>query len=191
MERLLAENYLHFWSQIGITEELIVERNLPLFEEAEELQIAEVSANGKDFLLTPQAADAWRNMKAAASRDGIEIYIVSAYRSVELQVKLIRNKLRAGQAIEDILKVLAPPGCSEHHTGRAVDLGSGEVRPLERDFELTPAFAWLGQRAKQYGFQLSFPEGNEYGYIYEPWHWCYLETVIHQVATTGQRNTRG
>jgi len=190
VEQLLAENYLHSWNQIGITEELIVERNLPLFEEAVELQVAEVSANGKEFLLTPQASDAWRSMKAAAGGDGVEIYIVSAYRSIDLQVNLIRNKLSAGQSIEDILKVLAPPGCSEHHTGRAVDLGSGEVRPLEPEFELTPAFSWLVQNAIRYGFQLSFPEGNKFGYVYEPWHWCYSDTAGHHVTATGPGSAR-
>ncbi|MDE4963702.1 D-alanyl-D-alanine carboxypeptidase family protein, partial [Francisella tularensis] len=25
----------------------------------------------------------------------------------------------------------------------------------------------------KYGFKLSFPCNNEYGFIYEPWHWCY------------------
>ncbi|MEW8432737.1 MAG: M15 family metallopeptidase [Candidatus Thiodiazotropha sp.] len=81
----------------------------------------------------------------------------------------------ARSPIADILEVLAPPGCSEHHTGRAVDIGSGEVGPLEAEFELTPAFTWLHDHAHQFGFNLSFPQGNEFGYLYEPWHWCFSE----------------
>ncbi|HEX7650108.1 MAG TPA: D-alanyl-D-alanine carboxypeptidase family protein, partial [Noviherbaspirillum sp.] len=27
--------------------------------------------------------------------------------------------------------------------------------------------------AGRFGFTLSYPRGNTYGFIYEPWHWCY------------------
>ena len=32
---------------------------------------------------------------------------------------------------------------------------------------------WLQTHAPDHGFVLSYPRGNRYGYIYEPWHWCY------------------
>jgi D-alanyl-D-alanine carboxypeptidase len=95
-------------------------------------------------------------MKSSANRDGVEIYIVSAYRSVERQVELIQRKLDIGQPLEDILEVLAPPGCSEHHTGRAIDIGTLDAKPLDPNFELSPAFSWLSTHAQHYGFQLSF-----------------------------------
>lgn len=114
-------------------------------------------------------------MKSVAAGAGVEIHIVSAYRSVEHQVELITRKLEAGQSIDAILQILAPPGCSEHHTGRAVDLGTGEVKPLNAEFGLTPAFDWLMEYAGGFGFTLSFPADNPFGYIYEPWHWCYAD----------------
>ncbi|WP_198295738.1 M15 family metallopeptidase [Imhoffiella purpurea] len=115
-------------------------------------------------------------MKAAAGEEGIEMHLVSAYRSVDRQAGLIRRKLDAGRSLDAILEVLAPPGCSEHHTGRAVDIGTGDLRPLEPDFDRAPAFAWLGVHAHRFGFGLSFPRGNAFGYVYEPWHWCFSET---------------
>lgn len=182
MKKLLIDHYRDTWNRIGISDKLVVDRKLPLFEEAEALQLAEVSSGGRAFYLTPAATAAWKTMKAAADRDAIEIHIVSAYRSVNRQIELIRQKLNAGRSLDDILKVLAPPGCSEHHTGRAVDIGAGDVQPLDPEFALTPAFSWLSAHAHRFGFALSFPQGNAFGYVYEPWHWCFLETAAQQVA---------
>ena len=181
MERSLVDRYRDSWNSIGITDQIVADRNLPLFEEAEILQLVEVSSSSQEFHLTPEAADAWKAMKSAANRSGIDIHIVSAYRSVVRQVELIRRKLNAGRSLDEILEVLAPPGCSEHHTGRAVDIGSGDAQPLEPDFELTPAFLWLNAHAHQFGFYLSYPQGNKFGYVYEPWHWCFSETAVQQV----------
>jgi D-alanyl-D-alanine carboxypeptidase len=71
------------------------------------------------------------------------------------------------------LRVNAIPGYSEHHTGRALDLHTGEAEPLSETFELEPAFAWLQEHALTYGFTMSYPKNNELGIAYEPWHWCY------------------
>jgi D-alanyl-D-alanine carboxypeptidase len=184
MQKLLIDHYRDSWNRIGISDRFVADRNLPLFEEAEALHLAEISSSGRAFYLTPAAAEAWTTMKAAASLDAIEIHIVSAYRSVNRQIELIRQKLNAGRPLDDILKLLAPPGCSEHHTGRAVDIGTGDVRPVDPGFALTPAFSWLSAHAHRFGFELSFPQGNVFGYVYEPWHWCFSESAAQQVAPT-------
>lgn len=161
------------WTQLGIPLGLIAERNLPLFEEATELVDVETAADGRVWQLTPQAAAAWRAMQIAALENGIELKIASAYRASSRQVELIRRKLDSGQRIGDILQVLAPPGCSEHHTGRAIDIYQPGGPVVEEAFETTPAFSWLQRHAGDYGFVLSFPRNNPYGYVYEPWHWCW------------------
>jgi D-alanyl-D-alanine carboxypeptidase len=176
--RSIATQYRTVWDRLGIPESLIAERNLPIFELATELQLAEVSAGGVEHRLTPVAAAAWKELKAAAYRDDVDIYVVSAFRSVERQAELIARKLGAGQSLHATLKILAPPGCSEHHTGRAVDLGSGRFRPLQSDFDASPAFAWLSAHAGRFGFSLSFPKDNAFGFVYEPWHWCFSEAGI-------------
>ena len=68
----------------------------------------------------------------------------------------------------------APPGCSEHHTGRAVDIGTPHCKVLDEEFEQTEAFDWLVRFAGKFGFRLSYPRGNSCGYAYEPWHWCFV-----------------
>jgi D-alanyl-D-alanine carboxypeptidase len=123
-------------------------------------------------LLAPAAA-AWRQMVAAAAGDEIQLQLVSAYRSVAYQEGILRKKLEKGQAIDEILRVSAAPGFSEHHSGRAVDITAPGFPALEKVFEDSEAFAWLGEHAARYGFRLSYPRGNPHGVAYEPWHWAW------------------
>ena len=162
-------------AELGISADLIEARNLPLCAEPEALEVAEVGDDGREYRLTPAAAAAWRKMKAAAAADGVVLKLISAFRSVDRQVEILREKLADGQTVEEILSASAPPGYSEHHTGRAIDIDTDGVAPLEIEFERTPAFAWLSRNAARFGFVLSFPEGNRYGYQYEPWHWFYTD----------------
>lgn len=120
-----------------------------------------------------EAADALSRMIEQARKDGVILQVVSAFRSVDYQIELIRKKLRAGQTIDAVLSVVAAPGFSEHHSGRAVDLTTPDSDPLEEQFENTEAFAWLQQRAKEFSFVMSYPRDNRFGVIFEPWHWCY------------------
>jgi len=158
---------------LGISTEIITSRGLRVCEEATEFECAETGADGKTHLLVPAAAEAWRKLRAAALADGVSVFIVSAFRSVERQAEIVRGKLESGMAISDVLAVCAPPGFSEHHTGRAVDVSTPGSEALEVEFENTNAYAWLGRRASEFGYRLSYPAGNSSGYQYEPWHWCF------------------
>ena len=130
--------------------------------------------------LAPRAASAWRRMQAAANRDGVILLPLSAFRSVARQTLIIRRKLARGQPIADILKVSAIPGCSEHHTGRALDLGTTGHLALEASFARTRAFRWLIVHAGRFGFRLSYPRRNPHGINYEPWHWCWHAAVTRR-----------
>lgn len=165
-------------AELGICRESLIARGLEECEEAFCLEVAEVGADGKDHLLVPAAADAWRRLKAAARCEDISLSILSAFRSVDRQAEIIRRKLVAGVAIDDVLTVCAPPGFSEHHTGRAIDVSAPGARPLELDFERTPEFVWLSANAADFGYYMSYPIGNSRGYQYEPWHWCFQNPRI-------------
>jgi zinc D-Ala-D-Ala carboxypeptidase len=178
-QRLVALN-----AALGISTALIAARGLRGCEEARRLEIADVGADGKDHRLIPVAAEAWRKLKAAALGDGVSLFIVSAFRSIDRQTEIVCRKLEQGMAIEDILKVCAPPGYSEHHTGRAIDLSAPGSRALEVEFELSTAYAWLSSRAAEFGYYLSYPVGNNSGYQYEPWHWCYRDAQPIPLDTT-------
>lgn len=158
---------------LGITPELLACKNLPFYCEAEELTVGETDASGRQHMMTPAAANAWSAMKAAALQDGVILEVVSAFRSVERQIAIIRDKLDRQMPMERILTLSAPPGYSEHHTGCAIDINTPGCRPTEEEFEHTAAFHWLEQHAGRFGFILSYPRDNDLGFIYEPWHWCY------------------
>ena len=146
---------------------------LPLQRVPKALVATETDCFGRPQRLTEAAFRAWRAMKQAASDDAVEIFLVSAWRSPQYQHDLIARKLAQGQTIEQILKVNAAPGYSEHHTGRALDIGAPHCEILSGAFENTPAFRWLARHARGHGFQMSYPRNNPLGINYEPWHWCY------------------
>ena len=159
--------------QLGIPAGYGNEVGLGLLQEAHDL----VSA-GRDMFDRPQKMTAetlahWQLMQKAAAGEGIEILLVSAYRSVTYQKNIFLRKLASGETLEDILKVNVAPGFSEHHTGRALDLAVHGQEPLTLAFENTRAFQWLSHRAADFSFRLSFPENNPYQIDYEPWHWAY------------------
>jgi zinc D-Ala-D-Ala carboxypeptidase len=158
---------------LGIPSDYGGKRGLRLQAEATELVSIGENPEGRDVRLTATAARAWANMKDEAFEIGITLVPISGFRSVERQTEIIRAKLAAGQSIEDVLRKIAAPGYSEHHTGRAIDIGVPDEEPLTERFAETTAFSWLEAHAPDFGFTLSFPRDNPHGIAYEPWHWCF------------------
>ncbi len=159
--------------ELGIPDSYAATCKLDFQPECESLVETESDVFGRQPLLAEEAYSAWRTMRAQALADGITLQIVSAYRSAEYQKGLFRKKLDRGEDIEAILKVNAAPGYSEHHSGCALDVTSPGYKPLEEEFENSPAFLWLCNHAEDFGFTLSFPKCNAKGMSYEPWHWMY------------------
>jgi D-alanyl-D-alanine carboxypeptidase len=147
----------------------------PQFEEAVELEDVEPNIVGTMQRLAPVTAAAWRKMKQSAGDAGVELLLVSGFRSVRHQAEIIRRKLAAGQSIEEILAVNAAPGFSEHHTGRAADIATPGTRPLTEEFEDSAAFRWLQANAAAFGFRMPYGRGNRFGFVYEPWHWSQVD----------------
>ena len=159
--------------ELGVPEDYGRRTGLPLQAIPDELVSIGDDVSGRERFLTPDAASALAEMIANAAVDGVVLQVVSAFRSVEYQVRLIERKLAEGQTIDEITRVVAAPGFSEHHSGCAVDLTTPGTQPVEQEFEGTDAFAWLRAHASRFGFVLSYPRDNPYGVIYEPWHWRY------------------
>ena len=163
------------FQELGITNKMVEACKLPFQAEPEDLVDAGFDFFGRKQKLAVNAHEAWIEMRTNAKNDGLNIHIVSGFRSIEYQCNLISRKLAEGQRIHQILLVNAIPGFSEHHTGRAIDLHSGEGTPLDEAFENEPAFFWLSKNAAKFNFFLSYPKDNSDGIIYEPWHWCYQD----------------
>jgi D-alanyl-D-alanine carboxypeptidase len=175
MSQRIAPATEHALRALNIDPQVIAHRTLPFFDDVNPdlLVIAETDDSGKAHRLTQPAATAWQSMKRAAEQDGVVLLLISAWRDRAYQSGLIRQKLQAGVSAEKIFTSLAPPGCSEHHTGRAVDINTPDCDEVTGVFGETEAFRWLNRRASDFGFTLSFPPDNPWGFIYEPWHWCW------------------
>jgi D-alanyl-D-alanine carboxypeptidase len=119
--------------------------------------------------LRADAREALVTMSRAAAQQGIQLLIDSGYRSRTYQEGIIRRRLLAGRSIEEILQYVAPPGYSEHQTGRAIDLV-----PSDGSFAESPAYAWLTRHAAEYGFRESYPHRAEEAVAWEPWHWFFV-----------------
>jgi D-alanyl-D-alanine carboxypeptidase len=145
---------------------------IPLQVEAVNLVSSEPDIFGREQRMTETTLSCWRKMVSAAQRDHIDLQIVSAFRSVDYQCDLLKNKLAKGQNIDEILRVNAAPGYSEHHTGCAIDITTEGCDPLSEEFEATEAFRWLQENGQRFGFSLSYPRDNPVGIVYEPWHWA-------------------
>lgn len=148
---------------------------LPLCLEPTTLVDTELDFYQRQQRLTPAAFSAWSEMREAATSQGISLFLISAFRGYQNQHDLIAAKLEKGQAIGAILRVNAAPGYSEHHSGRAVDLGTMGCDALSENFVKTEAYQWLIENSASYGFSLSYPRDNPFGIDFEPWHWCYRE----------------
>jgi D-alanyl-D-alanine carboxypeptidase len=146
------------------------------YKEAPSGALTSITADGR-IRLQKAAAQKYRQMQAAARRDGVSLVPLSGFRSVKEQEYLFFGvKAKRNQEAKKRAEVSAPPGYSEHHTGYAIDLGDGRAPAtnLSQTFEGTAAFRWLKNHAAKYSFELSFPANNPQGVNYEPWHWRYV-----------------
>lgn len=122
------------------------------------------------------ALPALSRMIVAAHADGIDLKVLSAYRSFNQQSSLKSSyKMTYGAGANQFS---ADQGYSEHQLGTAVDLTTtANGDSLTAKFASLPAYAWLTAHAHEYGFILSYPQGNAY-YMYEPWHWRFVGTAL-------------
>jgi D-alanyl-D-alanine carboxypeptidase len=158
---------------LGIPADYAASRGLARQPEARHLVlIGRAADDGRPVRVAPSAAKAWRHMCVAAAKERIVLLPLSGFRSVARQTKIIRAKLSAGEPIGEVLRLIAAPGFSEHHTGRAIDIGTHNHLSLDAQFATTPAFRWLRLHARRFGFSMSYPPGNPHGFSPEPWHWC-------------------
>ena len=109
-------------------------------------------------------------MAAAAQAEGLNLFVVSGYRSYDYQSTLYDSYVaQYGQEAAD--RFSARPGHSEHQTGLAFD-----VNTIDDSFADTPEYEWLKEHCVEYGFIIRYPDGKESvtGYKFEPWHIRYL-----------------
>ena len=138
-------------------------------------------ASEDDFKASRIAFNAYKKMADAATNDGYNIVINSAYRSYSDQEEIIEYyKNLYGQSYVD--KFVAKAGFSEHQTGLAFDIGSRNANVFADSKE----YEWMQENAYKYGFILRFSKRYEdvTGFRAEPWHYRYVgvdaATYIHE-----------
>lgn len=140
-----------------------------------------------------EAVTALIKMIDAAAKDGIDIKIVSAFRSFDDQKSIWERKWTGKTLVEGgklpktvpdpkaraikIMEFSAMPGASRHHWGTDFDLNA-----LDNNYFASGkgrrVYDWLTAHAADYGFcQVYSPKGADRpnGYNEEKWHWSYLD----------------
>lgn len=143
------------------------------------------------------AKAAFLKMKKAAALDGIQIEVVSAYRSFQRQKEIFEGKynrftqqgLSPMEAIEKIIEYSTIPGTSRHHWGTDIDIIDGGVTPRPKSvlqpelFHGKGAFCqlkeWLNEHANTFGFYEVYTDNAlRKGFKYEPWHFSYAPVSV-------------
>lgn len=187
-DRLRAEQESYSWGSESEVDNLwayfLINSENPLPEKYE-ITLERVQG---DFSMDSRCAEYAREMISAARLDGIELNVVSAYRSVQKQQEnldaYIERMKKEGHSAEEAeklaLREIAEPGTSEHNAGLALDILTEDWwnthDDVTADFENTEEFRWLSEHAHEYGFILRYPKGAENitGYAYEPWHYRFV-----------------
>jgi len=134
--------------------------------------------NGNNFYVRNILINDLRDLVNASKADGIDLSIVSGYRSYATQVSTYNYWVKYNGGNTDAAdRISARAGHSQHQLGTAIDFSSKEVSDtIGTRFSTTKASAWLQKNAYKYGFVISFPYGYERvtGFSYESWHYRYI-----------------
>ena len=135
-----------------------------------------VQMTSSNIKMRAEAAAALEEMFQAAKEEmGYTLVAVSGYRSYGQQSSIFSRKVEnVGKKAAMLL--VAPPGCSEHQLGLAMDLGCKRNTSLTESFINTPEGAWVAENAHRFGYIIRYKEEwtEITGYSYEPWHVRYV-----------------
>lgn len=129
----------------------------------------------ESIFLDREAADAFDKMAADANRDGIFFKVTHGYRTFEKQAELIKKCIEK-KGMKETMKIAAPVGFSEHHTGLAMDVSGMVKEDGTAVTENKDALKWIAENCYKYGFMIKNLKGKEHitGTSYEPWHIRYI-----------------
>ena len=141
--------------------------------------------------LFPEAYLKFKQMQNDAKKEGIEIEIVSGYRSYQKQKDIWNNKYNKNfeneifgvKNISRIIQYSTLPGTSRHHWGTDIDIIDKRFVPkgdllIEKNYSengiYSQLFSWMKKNSKKYGFYLVYDDSpKRKGFKFEPWHYSY------------------
>ena len=141
--------------------------------------------------LLPEAYLKFKQMQNDAKKEGVEIEIVSGYRSYQKQKDIWNNKYNKNfengilgiKNINRIIQYSTLPGTSRHHWGTEIDIIDKRFIPkgdllIEKNYAengiYSQLFSWMRKNSKKYGFYLVYDDSpKRKGFKFEPWHYSY------------------
>lgn len=138
-----------------------------------------------------EALEKYKEMQAAALKDGITFKIMSATRPFNIQKAIWERKWQGKQQVngyfipdsvkgkeraQRILEWNSMPSTSRHHWGTDIDINNVNPEYWEKA-QGKKEYEWLQKHAHEYGFCQPYSKmGPErpVGYQEEKWHWSYL-----------------
>ncbi len=111
------------------------------------------------------------NLIDAAKKDGVDLHLVSGFRSFAKQNKVFKTKAKK-VGTDRASDVVAIPGASEHQLGLAVDVSYDNWMGINQNLENTRQGKWVRTKGYEHGFVVRYLREYEdvTGYSYEPWH---------------------
>ena len=198
--------------QAGLASLAVGMPSFPLWSQQRQFTLEQLTGrsdpelHGEGINLLKEAHDAFLEMKKAAYQDGIDIKVVSSYRSYERQRDIFERKYIAYteegmeplEAIDSIIEYSTIPGTSRHHWGTDADLidaskpASGDVLVADKFGEGGPFAdfkAWMDTHSEDYGFHLVYTDNpRRRGFKYEPWHYSYAPLSVPMLAAFRKMN---
>ena len=142
--------------------------------------------NDEDILVEKETYEAYLDLKDFLNNMNIIIGISSGYRSLNHQQR-VYNDFVERYGIDYAKKVVAPVGCSEHHTGLAIDIDifvDGNFLTSNIDLmEHEDIYLEIHKHLHKFGFILRYMKEKENitGYPYEPWHLRYIGDLASDI----------
>ena len=149
----------------------------------------------ENIYLEKRTYAAFIQMYDSAKADGIDLKIISAFRSFKYQKWLWERKWTGRKTVngknlsveypnpqkraKEILKYSAMPGTSRHHWGTDIDLNSVSDKYFKTKKGMA-VYEWLKNNASKFGFCQTYStkgESRKTGYEEEKWHWSYVQVA--------------
>lgn len=159
----------------------------------------------KELYMRKLALESFKQMHAAAKKDGINFLVVSATRPFDVQKSIWEAKWTGKRKVDgklldkevkdpkaraiQILRWSSMPSTSRHHWGTDIDLNNLNPEYWNKGQGLKE-YQWLTAHAHEYGFCQVYSEmGAErpFGYQEEKWHWSYLPISKQLTAAYAQK----
>ncbi len=117
---------------------------------------------GENYYLRNIVIPDLTRMITDAKLEGVDLSIVSGYRSYQTQIDTYNYWLKMNNGNTNLVDTFsARAGHSQHQLGTAIDFSTNEIRDkLGDEFSNTKASKWLSQNAYKYGFVISYPKAT-------------------------------